>query len=159
MLGNTLYNKKLIEEFLKDVLEQPSIREKFEFDYKAGHTSFHARVYLKITYNELIYKFFPRGTPMNPIEEEKRVQIQKRSLTKEEAINFIKGLIKNSVWDLLNCMDIVEPDTALLTFTIKKGENIIFKTQIWEECRHRVENIKSILDLLLEISPKEPMPP
>ncbi|MFX1449308.1 MAG: hypothetical protein ACFFCM_00615 [Promethearchaeota archaeon] len=159
MLGNTLYNKKLIEEFLRDVLEKPKMRDKFEFDYKAGHTAFHARVYLTISFNELVYKYFPRGTPMNPIEEEKRAQIQKRSLSEEVATNFLKGLIKNSVWNLLNCTDIVEPDTALLTFIIKNGAEIIFQSEIWESCRHTAEHTKSILDLLLEISPKKPMPP
>ena len=161
MLGDSIWDTKRVEKFLRDILAEPDIGDDFELQYKAGQTAFHARVYVNIFRNELIYKFIPRGTPMEPIKEAEKAEIKKLSLSESDFKNFIEGLVKFKVWELRPCSDLVPLDTAMLKFVIlQKGEKI-FETMSWTHCIDikSDERLVNIMDLIRKISPDKPMPP
>ena len=160
MLGNSIWDTKKVETFLNDILAHSEIGDEFEFIYKAGHTAFHARVYVNIFPSELIYKFIPRGTPVDASKEEAKSETQKLTLSETDFRTFIEGLIKHQIWELRPCSDVIPPDTAMLTFIIQQKGNKIFETISWTHCIDMKldERAGNIVQLIRKIAPDKPMP-
>jgi len=145
--------KGIVEKFLKQCLSNPVRRDEFKLSVKDGHTSFHYRIYTTITSTECTRIFFPRGTPVDSVEEKKHGQAGIRQISLSNLESFLEGLINAQLWNLQNCKEAGSPDEAELHFTLFQKDIPIFERKVWETCKYKDARLNAILKLIDAISP------
>lgn len=140
-----------IQQFLNSLIKDPAEREKFEFYYVEGHTSFHGRTTISIKFTEYLRKDLPPGNLPETIDENKKTEIKKFQLSAEAVNNFIRGLINEKIWELKNCKEFGVPDETQANFYIKKGDHNVWEATIWHNCIYQDKRAKAIYKLMTEI--------
>ncbi|MFX1485027.1 MAG: hypothetical protein ACFFCP_17755, partial [Promethearchaeota archaeon] len=105
--------------------------------------------------HQRIQKGIPGGSP----DEANETKTQEMGFSVEKLSAFVKELMKNKIWDLENCTERALPDTALLTFTIKNNDNLVFEQEVWESCRNDDRRTKELLRSISAIIPQDWTPP
>ena len=153
------YTKKELKKYLKDLLKKQDRLPAFSFEYQSGHTAFHTRLRILITSERIKHRRIQRGTPVESPDEENATKLQEMQFSVEKLSAFVKELMKSKIWDLENCTERALPDTALLTFTIRDDDNLVFEQKVWESCRNDDMRTKELLRVLSAIIPQDWTPP
>ncbi|MFX0044526.1 MAG: hypothetical protein ACFE8Z_01640, partial [Candidatus Hermodarchaeota archaeon] len=72
---------------------------------------------------------------------------------------FIQGLVKKKIWDLENCSERALPNAAVLTFSIRNNDDLLFEQKVWENCRFDDKRTKELLRTLAANIPLDWTPP
>ena len=153
------YTKKELKKYLKDLVKKQAGLKAFSFEYQSGHTAFHTRLRILITSERIEHRRIQSGTPVDSPDEANATKLQEMDFSVEKLSAFVKELMKSKIWDLENCTERALPDTALLTFTIRDNDNLVFEQKIWESCRNDDKRTKELLRFLSAIIPKDWTPP
>ena len=153
------YSKKELKNYLKDLAKGKGELTSFSFEYLSGHTSFHTRLKILVTSNKIVHRRIAKGVPVDGIDEENKSVVRELEFSEDELVAFVDELMKRKIWDLENCTDRALPDTALLTFLIRKDDDIIFKQETWESCRNDDARTKELIRALSAIIPQDWTPP
>lgn len=153
------YSKKDLKNYLKDLLKEQNGLDHFSFEYKSGHTSYHTRLRILVNSKKIEHRRIQRGIPIGGPEEENATKVHESEFSVEKLATFVETLDKLKIWDLENCTDRALPDTVLLTFIIRKDDEIIFQQESWESCRNDDKRTKDILRALSVIIPPDLTPP
>jgi len=152
------YSKKELKNYLKDLLKDNSRLSSFMFEYRAGHTAFHTRLRINITSDKVVHSRIPRGTPVDE-NEAQAAKVKELDFSPDQLKKFVKELIDRKIWDLENCTERALPDTALLSFAILNGADVLFKQEIWESCRNDDSRTKDLLRVIAARLPSDWTPP
>ncbi len=153
------YTKKELRNYLKDLLKGKTELTNFSFEYRSGHNAFHSRLRIILSSNKITHWKIPRGTPVDSSEETKSARIREIEFSIDKMKLFVQELIKNKIWDLENCTERALPDTALLSFSIRNNDNLLFEQEVWENCRNDNKQTKALLKVLAAILPQDWPPP
>jgi len=153
------YTKKELKKYLKNVVKKQEGLTAFSFEYKSGHTAFHTRLKILITSETIEHRRIQRGTPVDSPSEANATKLQEAEFSVEKLSAFVKELMKIKIWDLENCTERALPDTALLIFTIRDNNNLVFEQKVWESCRNDDKRTKDLLRSLSAIIPLDWTPP
>ncbi|MFW9908264.1 MAG: hypothetical protein ACFFEF_06795 [Candidatus Thorarchaeota archaeon] len=153
------YSEKELKNYLKGLVKQQSGLANFSFEYNAGHTAFHSRLRIILSSDQIIHWKIPKGTPVDSSEEGKAAKIRKTDFSTEKLSAFAQDLMKLKIWDLENCAEKALPDAALLSFSIKDKEAIVFERKVWERCRNDNKQTKELLKTLARTLPPDWTPP
>ena len=153
------YSKKDLKNYLKDLLKEQDGLDHFTFEYLSGHTSFHTRLRILVNSKKLEHRRIQRGIAVGGPEEENATKVHEIEFSVERLAAFVETLEKLKIWDLENCTERALPDNALLTFIIRKDNEIIFEQEAWEGCRNDDKRTKEIIRALSEIIPQDLTPP
>ncbi len=149
------FPKRVVEAFLKECLANPTKRDEFELNLKDGHTAFHYRIYTTVAAYQCTTVIFPRGTPVDPVEEKKQGKVTIRKLNLKEVESFLKDLIEHQLWNLENCKEYGVPDEVDLQFTLLQKGTAIFEKVVWDSCKYKDARLGAILKLITEVSPPQ----
>ena len=153
------YTKKELKNYLKDLAKEKTEVTNFSFEYLSGHTAFHSRIRIVVTSDKIVHWKIPRGTQVGITEEAKVAKIREKEFSKEELLGFIQELMKKKIWDLENCTERALPDTALLSFSIKDNDNLLFEQKVWESCRNDDKRTIELLRTIATLIPLDWTPP
>lgn len=153
------YTKNELKNYLKDLVKGKADIGEVSFEYLSGHTSFHRRLVITIDPEKISHWKAPKGTEIGSAEEAKAAKISEKEFSRDELLAFIQGLEKRKIWDLENCTERALPDTAQLSFLIKRSGDVIFEQKIWESCRNDDDRTKDILRLISSLLPPKWTPP
>ena len=153
------YSKKELKNYLKDIVKGKDDVTSFSFEYLSGHTSYHTRIKILVTSNKIVQTRIPRGVPVDSAKEGNAAVVREVEFSEEKMVALIEELRKKNIWDLENCTERPLPDNALLTFLIRKNDEIIFKQETWEICRNDDSRTKELLRALSVIIPQDWTPP
>lgn len=158
-IEHVTYTEKELKKYLKELVKKQDRLKAFSFEYQAGHTSFHTRLRICVTFEKIEHRRIPRGTPVDSPVEANKTKSQVMDFSLERLLAFVKELMKNEIWDLENCTERVLPDTAQLTFAIRDNDNLIFERKVWENCRNDDKKTKELIRSLAAIIPQDWTPP
>lgn len=153
------YTKKELRKYLKDLVKKQTGLAAFSFEYQSGQSTFHTRLRILITSERIEHQRIQKGTPGGSLDEANETRTQEMGFSVEKLSAFVKELMKNKIWDLENCTERALPDTALLTFTIKNKDDLVFEQEVWESCRNDDKRTKELLRSLSAIIPQDWTPP
>ncbi len=153
------YSKKELKNYLKHLLKEKTDLANFTFEYRSGHTAFHSRLRIIISSEKIIHWKVPKGTPLDSSEESKVAKKREIEFSPDKLSLFIQELIEKKIWDLKNCSETALPDTALLSFSIRDNENVLFEQETWENCRNDNKQTKELLKSLSGLLPPDWPPP
>ena len=152
------YSKKELKNYLKGLLKDNSTLSSFMFEYKSGHTAFHTRLRINISSDKIVHSRIPRGTPVGE-NEAQAAKVRELDFSVEQLKAFVKDLIDRKIWDLDNCTERALPGTALLSFAIRSGDELLFNQEIWESCRNDNSRTKDLLRTISARLPADWTPP
>ncbi|MFW9933892.1 MAG: hypothetical protein ACFFDR_14745, partial [Candidatus Thorarchaeota archaeon] len=155
---NVSYTKKELKNYLKRLEKDKSGLSSFTFEYRSGHTAFHSRTRIIMTPEKIVLSKIPKGIPVDK-DEEKAAKVRNMAFSEDALLNFIKELIDRKIWDMENCTERALPDTALLSFMIRDGDNLLFEQKVWENCRNDDKRTKELIRSLAAILPRDWPPP
>jgi hypothetical protein len=153
------YTKKELKKYLKNLVKKQAGLTAFSFEYQSGHSAFHTRLRILITSERIEHRRIQRGTPVDSPEEANATKMQVMEFSAEKLSTFVKELMKIKIWDLENCTERALPDTALLTFSIRDNDDLVFEQKVWESCRNDDKRTKELLRSLSAIIPQDWTPP
>ena len=153
------YTKKELKKYLKDLVKKKDRLTAFKFEYQSGHTAFHTRLRIVITSERVEHRRIPRGIPVDSPNEANATKLQQMNFSGEKLSEFVGELMNSKIWDLENCTERALPDTALLTFSIRDNDNLVFEQKVWESCRNDDKSTKELLRTIAAIIPRDWTPP
>jgi hypothetical protein len=153
------YSKKELKKYLENLLKGKDELANFTFEYLSGHTSFHVRLKIQVTSNKIVHRRIHRGVPVDSAREANEAVVRELEFSDEQLVAFIDEIMNRKIWELENCTERPLPDNALLTFLIRKNDEIIFEREIWEICRNDDPQTKELIRTLSAIIPQEWTPP
>jgi hypothetical protein len=153
------YNKKELKNYLKDLLKGKSPLEAFSFEYQYGHTAFHPRLRIILSSDKIIHWKIPKGTQVDSKAESKAANKRELDFSTEKMSAFVEQLVKSKIWDLKNCSETALPDTPLLSFSIRNGDNLLFEQKVWENCRNDSAQTKELIKIIASLIPMDWPPP
>ncbi len=153
------YTKKELKNYLKDLLKKKEELSSFSFEYGSGHMEFQSRLRIILSSGKISHWKIPKKTPLDRVTEEKEGKKRETDVSNEKILIFVEGLRKRKIWDLKNCTERALPDTPLLTFRIKKDDQIIFEQQVWENCRNDCKRTRELIRTLEALLPLDWSPP
>ena len=158
-MAHVTYSKKELKNYLKSLLKENDGLHHFSLEFFSGHTSFHTRLEILVTSKRIEHRRIQKGVPVDSSEEAKATKVQEIEFSVDKLATFVEVLIKMKIWDLENCTERALPDTALLTFVIRRNDEIVFNQEVWESCRNDDSRTKDLLRALSAIIPDECTPP
>jgi hypothetical protein len=153
------YTKKELRNYLKDLLKGKIDLGGFTFEYRSGHTAFHSRLRIILASDRITHWKIPKGIPVESSEETKAARIRETEFSIDKLRVFVQELAKSKIWDLKNCTEKALPDTALLSFSIRNNDTLLFEQEVWENCRNDNKQTKELLKVLAAILPQDWPPP
>jgi hypothetical protein len=153
------YTEKELRNYLKGLLKGKTELAGFSFEYRSGHTAFHSRLRIILSSDKITHWKIPKGIPLDSSEETKAARIREIEFSSDKLKMFVQGLAKSKIWDLENCTEKALPDTALLSFSIRDNDNLLFEQKVWENCRNDNKQTKELLRALAAILPQDWPPP
>ena len=153
------YTKKELKNYLKDLLKKKAELSSFSFEYESGHMEFQARLRIILSSGKIIQWKIPKKTPLDREREDEAAKIREAEISEEKILVFIEGIRKRKIWDLENCTQKALPDTSLLTFRIKNGDQLVFEQQVWENCRNDCKRTRELIRTLEALLPLDWSPP
>jgi hypothetical protein len=153
------YTKKELRNYLKDLLKGKAELANFSFEYQSGHTPYYSRLRITMTSDKIVHWKIPKGTPVDITKEKKAAKKREITFSVEKLSAFIQELVKKKIWDLENCSERALPHSALLTFSIRDNDNILFEQKVWESCRFDDKRAKELLRTLATNIPLDWTPP
>ncbi|MFW9787555.1 MAG: hypothetical protein ACFFE2_10230 [Candidatus Thorarchaeota archaeon] len=153
------FTKKELKKYLKDLVKKQTGVAGFSFEYQSGHSAYHTRLKILITSEKIEHRRIQRGTPVDSPEEANATKVQEKEFSVEELTAFVEELMKNKIWDLENCTERALPDTALLSFTIKDNDDVVFEQKVWQSCRNDDSRTKELIRCIASIIPLNWSPP
>jgi hypothetical protein len=153
------YTKKELRNYLKDLLKGKIDLARFSFEYRSGHNAYHSRLRIILSSDKITHWKIPKGVPVESSEEAKAAKTREIEFSIDKLKMFIQALVKIKMWDLENCTEKALPDTALLSFSIRDRDNLLFEQEVWENCRNDNKQTKELLKVLAAILPQDWPPP
>lgn len=153
------YTKKELRNYLKDLVKGKIELVGFSFEYRSGHTAFHSRLRIVLSSDKIMHWKIPRGIPVDSSKETKSARKREIEFSIDKLRLFVQELVKNKIWDLENCTERALPDTALLSFSIRNNDNLLFEREVWENCRNDDRQTKDLLKAIAAILPPDWPPP
>ena len=153
------YPKKELKKYLKSLWKGKEALDTFSFEYLSGHSSYHTRLKILVTSTKIVHTRIPRGVAVDSAEEGNKAVVRELEFSSDELALFVDELVKKKIWDLENCTERALPDTALITFFIRKNDEIIFKQETWESCRNDDNRTKELIRALSAVIPQDWTPP
>lgn len=153
------YAKKELRNYFKDLLKGKTELAGFFFEYRSGHNAFHSRLRIVVSSDKITHWKVPKGTPTDASEETKAARVRELDFSADKLKVFVQELVKSKIWDLKNCTEKALPDTALLSFSIRNNDNLLFEQEVWENCRNDDKQTKELLRSLAAILPQDWPPP
>jgi hypothetical protein len=153
------YSKKELKKYLKSFLKGKEEIDAFSFEYLSGHTSHHTRLKILVTSTKIVHTRIHKGVPVDSVEEGNEAVVREIEFSGEKLAMFVDELVKKKLWDLENCTERALPGTALLTFLIRKNDEIIFRQETWESCRNDDIRTKELIRALSAVIPQDWNPP
>jgi hypothetical protein len=153
------YTKKELKKHLKGLMKGKIELASFSFEYQSGHTAFHSRLRIILSPDKITHWKIPKGIPIDSSEETKAARMREIEFSIDKLRMFVQELIKSKIWDLENCTEKALPDTALLSFSIRDSDNLLFEQKVWENCRNDSKQTKELLKALAAILPPDWPPP
>jgi hypothetical protein len=153
------YTKKELKNYLKGLLKGKIELASFSFEYQSGHTAFHSRLRIILSSDKITHWKIPKGIPIDSSEETKAARIREIEFSIDKLRMFVQELAKSKIWDLENCTERALPDTALLSFSIRDNDSLLFEQKVWENCRNDNKQTKELLKALAAILPQDWPPP
>jgi hypothetical protein len=139
-----VYTKKELKNYLKNLVKGKADLKSFSFEYQSGHTAYYSRLRITVTFDKIIHWKIPKGIT---------------AFSNEKLSAFIQELVKKKIWDLENCSERALPNAAVLTFSIRNDDNLLFEQKIWESCRFDDKRAKELLRTLATNIPLDWTPP
>jgi hypothetical protein len=153
------YTKKELRNYLKDLLKGKAELANFSFEYLSGHTAYYSRLRITVTPDKIIHWKIPKGTPVDIKKEAKAAKKREIAFSNDKLSVFIQDLVKKKIWDLENCTERALPNAAVLTFSIRDKDNLVFEQKVWESCRFDDKTTKELIRTLAIIIPLDWTPP
>lgn len=153
------YTKKELKNYLKDLLKGKAELATFSFEYQSGHTPYYSRLRITMTSDKIVHWKIPKGTPVDITKEKKAARKREITFSVEKLSAFIQELVKKKIWDLENCTERALPNAAVLAFSIRDNENLLFEQKVWESCRFDDRRTKELLKALAANIPLDWTPP
>jgi hypothetical protein len=153
------YAKKELKKYLKGLVKDQTGLASLSFEYLSGHTAYHTRLRILITSEKIEHRRILRGTPVGSAQEANATKVRKMDFSLEQMYAFVEALVKKKIWDLENCTERALPDTALLTFSIRNGDDLVFEQKVWESCRNDDKRTIELIRILSAIIPLDWTPP
>jgi hypothetical protein len=153
------YTTKELRNYLKDLLKGKAELANFSFEYQSGHTAYYSRLRITVTSDKIVHWKIPKGTPVDITKEKKAAKKREMPFSNEKLSIFIQELVKKKIWDLENCSERALPNAAVLTFSIRDNDNILFEQKVWESCRFDDKRTKELLRTLAANIPLDWTPP
>jgi hypothetical protein len=153
------YTKKELRNYLKDLLKGKAELANFLFEYQSGHTAYYSRLRITVTSDKIVHWKIPKGTPLDITKEKKAAKKREVAFSVEKLSSFIQELVKKKIWDLENCSERALPNAAVLTFSIRDNDNLLFEQEVWESCRFDDKRAKELLRTLATNIPLDWTPP
>ncbi|MHA2067546.1 MAG: hypothetical protein ACXABY_24545, partial [Candidatus Thorarchaeota archaeon] len=107
----------------------------------------------------IVHWKIPKGTPLDITKEKKAAKKREVAFSVEKLSSFIQELVKKKIWDLENCSERALPNAAVLTFSIRDNDNLLFEQEVWESCRFDDKRAKELLRTLATNIPLDWTPP
>ncbi len=153
------YAKKELRNYLKDLLKGKIEFANFSFEYRSEHTAFHSRLRIVLSSDKITHWKIPRGISVDSSKETKSARKREIEFSTDKLRLFAQELVKNKIWDLENCTERALPDTALLSFSIRNNDTLLFEQEVWESCRNDNKQTKELLKALASVLPQDWPPP
>jgi hypothetical protein len=153
------YTKKELKNYLKNLVKGKADLKSFSFEYQSGHTAYYSRLRITVTSEKIIHWKIPKGIPVDITKEKKAAKKRETAFSNEKLSAFIQELVKKKIWDLENCSERALPNAAVLTFSIRDNDNLLFEQKIWESCRFDDKRAKELLRTLSTNIPLDWTPP
>ncbi len=154
-----VYTKKELKKYFKSLLKGKSELANFSFEYQSGHTAYYSRLRITVTSEKIVHWKIPKGTPVDIKKETKAAKKREIAFSSDKLNVFIQELVKKKIWDLENCSERALPNAAVLTFSIRDNDNLLFEQKIWESCRFDDKRAKELLRTLSTNIPLDWTPP
>jgi len=154
-----MYTKKELKSYLKDLVKEKKELADFSFEYQSGHLEFHPRLRIILSSGRIIHWKIPKKTPVDLEKEKSEAKIREIDISKEQLLAFLENIINRKIWDLENCDYRALPDTPLLYFKIKNKDQLVFETEVWENCRNDSVRVKELIRTLGTLLPRNWPPP
>lgn len=151
--------KKELKNYLKDLLKGKAELANFSFEYQSGHTAYYSRLRITVTSDKIVHLKIPKGTPVDIKKEIKAAKKREIAFSNDKLSVFIQELGKKKIWDLENCSERALPNAAVLTFSIRDKDNLLFEQKVWESCRFDDKRTKELLRTLSANIPLDWTPP
>ncbi|MFW9913495.1 MAG: hypothetical protein ACFFEU_13540 [Candidatus Thorarchaeota archaeon] len=153
------YTKKELRNYLKDLIKGKADLANFSFEYQSGHTAYYSRLRITVTSVKIVHWKIPKGTPIDIRQETKASRKREIAFSNDMLAAFIQDLAKQKIWDLENCSERALPNAAVLTFSIRDGDNLVFEQKVWESCRFDDKTTKELIRTLASNIPLDWPPP
>ncbi|MFX0053945.1 MAG: hypothetical protein ACFFAD_03355 [Candidatus Hermodarchaeota archaeon] len=153
------YTKKELRNYLKDLLKGKAELANFSFEYQSGHTAYYSRLRITVTSDKITHWKIPKGTPVDIKNETKAAKKRETAFSNDDLSAFIGELSKKKIWDLQNCTERALPNAAVLTFSIRDKDDLVFEQKVWESCRFDDKRTKELIQTLAGIIPLDWTPP
>jgi hypothetical protein len=153
------YTKKELRNYLKDLIKGKADLANFSFEYQYGHTAYYSRLRITVASDKIVHWKIPKGTPIDIKKETKAAKKREIAFSNDMLAAFIQELVKQKIWDLENCSERALPNAAVLTFSIRNGDNLVFEQKVWESCRFDDKTAKELIRTLASNIPLDWPPP
>ncbi|MFW9802824.1 MAG: hypothetical protein ACFFFC_09245 [Candidatus Thorarchaeota archaeon] len=153
------YTKKELKNYLKDLLKGKAELANFSFEYQSGHTAYYSRLRIIVTSDKIVHWKIPKGTPLDIKKEAKAAKKREIAFSNDRLSVFVQDLVQKKIWDLENCSERALPNTAVLTFSIRDKDNLVFEQKVWESCRFDDKMTKELIRSLAANIPLDWTPP
>ncbi|MFW9889750.1 MAG: hypothetical protein ACFFER_16300 [Candidatus Thorarchaeota archaeon] len=153
------YTKKELRNYLKDLLKGKAELANFLFEYQSGHTAYYSRLRITVTSDKIVHWKIPKGTPIDSKQETKAAKKREIAFSNDMLAAFIQELVRQKIWDLENCSERALPNAAVLTFSIRDSDNLVFEQKVWESCRFDDKTTKELIRTLASNIPLDWPPP
>ncbi|MFW9846916.1 MAG: hypothetical protein ACFFD6_09220 [Candidatus Thorarchaeota archaeon] len=153
------YTKKELNNYLKNLLKGKEELSNFSFEYQSGHTAYYSRLRITVSSEKIVHWKIPKGTPLDIKQETKAAKKREIPFSDDKLSAFIQELVKKKIWDLENCSERALPNAAVLTFSIRDNDNLLFEQKVWESCRFDDKRTKELLKAISAIIPLDWTPP
>ncbi|UCH04601.1 MAG: hypothetical protein JSW05_00115 [Candidatus Thorarchaeota archaeon] len=153
------YTKKELRNYLKDLLKGKAELADFSFEYQSGHTAYYSRLRITVTSDKIVHWKIPKGTPVDIKKETKAAKKRDIAFSNDKLSVFIQELVKTKIWDLENCSERALPNAAVLTFSIRDNDHLLFEQKVWESCRFDDKKTKELLRTIAANIPLDWTPP
>jgi hypothetical protein len=153
------YTKKELRNYLKDLMKGKADLANFSFEYQYGHTAYYSRLRITVASDKIVHWKIPKGTPTDIKQETKAAKKREIAFSNDMLAAFIQELVKQKIWDLENCSERALPNTAVLTFSIRDEDNLVFEQKVWESCRFDDKTTKELIRTLASNIPLDWPPP
>lgn len=153
------YTKKELRNYLKNLIKGKAELSDFSFEYRSGHTAYYSRLRITVTSEMIVHWKIPKGTPVDIKKETKAAKKREIAFSNDKLSVFIQDLVKKKIWDLENCSERALPNAAVLTFSIRNNDDLLFEQKVWESCRFDDKRTKELLRTLATNIPLDWTPP